>query len=150
MHQVRGRQWACQGELVSPLTLVSKGERENGIAINAKGGDCWKYGITSWHWCQYSDKVGITIWHYMAMISILMWEIVGSNRMDLISEMMCSSVTYGSEKRWWISTISDDGNVVEDCCNVAEIEFPIGHLWCHRQGGRNHGEEETTKQCELT
>jgi hypothetical protein len=28
----------CEGELVSHLPLMSKGEKENGIAINSKGG----------------------------------------------------------------------------------------------------------------
>ena len=39
----------CQGELVSPLPLMSKGEKGNGIAINDKGGDGWQYGIVDWN-----------------------------------------------------------------------------------------------------
>ena len=35
---------ACQ-----PFVLDVKGGEKNGIAINAKGGDCWQYGITGWH-----------------------------------------------------------------------------------------------------
>ena len=45
------------GEPITPFPLMPKGEKlrvSHSIFINAKGGDCWKYGRWCyWHWCQY-------------------------------------------------------------------------------------------------